>query len=213
VTDEPTPAARDYDAHQHAARKRHDELTQRRLMAGTTAKLKAAGEYDPEQHWPEEEYPPLTVREHLEILATGASLAFMYGHPAAVHNAVTAGAAWPQVAAALAITEDQARADYRKWADGQHWLSAQGDLAKFAMSDADHAAAIERAGVPAPRVITLDLSGEHDYFVITDALEEWAAARRREGDDDEALAGRRRQWADAADALRERIESALDGRP
>lgn len=44
-----------------------------------------------------------------------------------VHDAMTLGATWAQVAAALDITPDEARALLRAWADGQHHLY-QGDV-------------------------------------------------------------------------------------
>jgi hypothetical protein len=77
------------------------------------------------------------VAEHLEMLALGEAIAFYYRHPAGVDHAVRAGATWEQIAAARNTTAEAARAAYREWAEGQHKYSG--------MSDADYAAALERA--------------------------------------------------------------------
>ncbi|MFE0453115.1 hypothetical protein ACFW2D_17880 [Streptomyces sp. NPDC058914] len=42
-----------------------------------------------------------------------------------VHEAIGLGATWSQVAAALAVTPDQARALLRGWSDGQNRLHCQ----------------------------------------------------------------------------------------
>lgn len=63
------------------ARDRYDELTQRHHLARTTATLKARGEYDPARHGTAE-HAPLTLAEHLEVLANGEVVARVYRHPA-----------------------------------------------------------------------------------------------------------------------------------
>lgn len=206
MTDDTMPTLANLESGLSAARARHDDLTFRRLMAKTIGQLKARGEHDPAR-LPEGQYPPLTVAEHLEILATGALAARYYRHPADVHDAVTAGAAWPQIAAATGTSEAEARAAYRRWADGQHELGG-----KFGMSDADYAAAIERAGLPAPRTLTIELTGSDDSFALTGALREWAAGLRRETAGDPGSAGGRHRQADAAGRLLECIEATLEGR-
>jgi hypothetical protein len=119
---------------------RYEELTDRNLMARSIATLQARGEYDEDKHPGPGEYQPLTVAEHLEMLALGAAIAFYYRHPAGVDHAARAGATWEQIAAARNTTAEAARAAYREWAEGQH---------KYAgMSDAEYAAALERAGEP-----------------------------------------------------------------
>jgi hypothetical protein len=125
------------------ARERFEELTNRDLMV----RAHASGTYDPQLHGAADKYQPLTAEEHLEILAAGEMLARYYRHPALVHQAVSAGASWPQVAAATGSDEATVRQAYREWADGQHRLydDYQG---KFGMNDADHAAAISRACEP-----------------------------------------------------------------
>jgi len=128
------------------ARERFEELTDRELLVRSTATLKARGIYDPQQHGERNEQP-LTAQEHLEVLAIGEVLARYYRHPSQVHHAVTAGATWTQVAEATGSSSDQARRDYREWAAGQHrlWADYQG---RFGMSDAEYAAAVQRAAEP-----------------------------------------------------------------
>jgi hypothetical protein len=119
-------------------RARYEELTGRDLMARSIAALQARGDYDEGKHPDPAGYPPLTVAEHLEMLALGEAIAFYYRHPAGVDHAVRAGATWEQIAAARNTAAEAARAAYVDWAEGQH---------KYAgMSDADYAAALERAG-------------------------------------------------------------------
>jgi hypothetical protein len=123
---------------------RFHELVDRELMARTIAGLKAKGNYDPAQHPDPAQYPPLSVAEHLELLALGEHIARYYRHPSNVDEAVKAGATWQQIAAATDVTEDEARGAYRQWAERQHWLSGQ-YAGKFGMSDAEYAAALKRA--------------------------------------------------------------------
>jgi hypothetical protein len=125
---------------------RYEGLTDRNLMARSIAALQARGEYDAAKHPDPAEYEPLTVAEHLEMLALGEAIAFYYRHPAGVDHAVRAGATWEQIAAARNTTAEAARAAYRDWAEGQH---------KYAgMSDAEYATAITAAGEPAPAAVT-----------------------------------------------------------
>jgi len=132
------------------AQKRHDELTQRAALAHARAALRARGELDPARHGTEE-YEPLNVDEHLEVLATGELVARAYRHPANVDRALKAGATWEQVAAALDCDEAQARQDYRKWAEGQHrlWAGEYGGGGKFGMNDAEYTEALARADAAA----------------------------------------------------------------
>jgi hypothetical protein len=129
------------------ARERFEELNNRDLMARAHATLKARGAYDPHKHGDADRYQPLTADEHLEILAAGEMLARYYRHPALIHHAVTAGASWPQIAAATGSDQAKVRQGYREWADGQHRLYAdyQGE---FGMEDAWYAAAINQAADP-----------------------------------------------------------------
>jgi len=137
--------------HTGDARERHDELTHRRILAQARATLIARGDYDPARHGTED-HDPLSVDEHLEVIATGEVVARSYRHPADVDQALQAGASWAQVAAARGCDQAQARQDYRKWAEGQHqlWASEYSGGGTFGMNDADYAQALARAGEPQP---------------------------------------------------------------
>ena len=106
--------------------------------------LVARGDYDPRIHGEVGGFEPLTVTEHLELLAAGELLARYYRHPAHAHRALQAGATWAQVAAATGRDEAQARRDYREWATDEHrlWADCNGE---FGMDAAEYAAAIARA--------------------------------------------------------------------
>jgi hypothetical protein len=129
------------------ARDRYDELTQRDLMARSLATLKARGEYDPAKHGSDDR-APLTLREHLEVLANGEVVARVYRHPCQVHQALEAGATWQQIADATGTDEAKLRAEYRKFAEGQHQLWAEDSLTgiRLGLDDAQYAEAIARAG-------------------------------------------------------------------
>jgi hypothetical protein len=119
-------------------RARYEELTDRELMVRSIATLQARGEYDQDKHPDPGKYQPLTVGEHLEILALGEAIAFYYRHPAGVDHAVRAGATWEQIGAARNTTAEAARVAYREWAEGQHTYAR--------MSDAAYREALEAAG-------------------------------------------------------------------
>src|ERR1022692_128609 len=124
------------------ARDRYDELTQREMSARSIATLKARGEYDPARHGADE-YEPLSLSEHLEVLANGEVVARVYRHPVQVDHAVKAGATWEQIAEATGTSEARARQEYREWAGGQHRLYRDYE-GKFGMDDTEYAAAIAR---------------------------------------------------------------------
>lgn len=130
------------------ARDRYHELTQRDLMARSIATLKARGEYDPVKHG-SDGHAPLTLGEHLEVLANGEVVARVYRHPYQVHDALGAGATWEQIAEAAGTEEAKLRAEYREFAEGQHrlWLDGGG---RWGLDDAKYAEALARAGDPAP---------------------------------------------------------------
>ncbi|MFF6903340.1 hypothetical protein [Streptomyces hydrogenans] len=68
-----------------------------------------------------------------------------YGRGTRVHTALELGATWAEVAAALDISPDDARALLRQWADGQHhlYLSYQEqDRKPLGISPDEHAAII-----------------------------------------------------------------------
>jgi len=130
------------------ARERFEELAVRDVSARAFTALVARGDYDPRMHGDVGQSEPLTVTEHLELLAAGELLARYYGHPAHAHRALQAGATWQQVAAATGRDEDQARRDYRGWAEDEHrlWVDCNGE---FGMDAAEYAAAIARADTAA----------------------------------------------------------------
>ena len=88
------------------------------------------------------------MSERLELLANGEVLARYYRHPATLAHAVEAGASWEQIAAARGTSAEQARQDYREWAEGQHdlWTGKWGgEPGRSGLDDAGYAAAIARA--------------------------------------------------------------------
>ena len=116
---------------------RYRELADRDVMARAIATLGARGTYQPSEHVNEEEFPPLTVPELLEMLALGEVIARYYRHPSHVDHAVRVGATWEEIAAATDMTPNAARTAYREWAEGQHTYAG--------MSDAEYAAALKLA--------------------------------------------------------------------
>lgn len=136
-----------YPAGSRGADERFSELSQRDLSTRAAAILQERGEFDPENnlgHQMLAEAEPLTAQERLEHMAIGEVLARHYRHPAMLDQAAKAGASWEQIGAARGTSADQARADYRSWADGQHSLLSFGD-GKFGMPDADYDAAYARS--------------------------------------------------------------------
>jgi len=120
---------------------RYRELAEHDTMVRSIAILKARGTFEPDEQVNDEKFPPLSMAEHLEMLALGERMARYYRHPAQVDGAVRAGAAWAQIAAATGTTADAARAAYREWADGQHQLHADMGMG---LDDDEYAAAIAR---------------------------------------------------------------------
>jgi hypothetical protein len=127
-----------------SARERFEELVVRDVSARAFMALAARGDYDPQIHGDVGGSEPLTVTEHLELLAAGEVLARYYRHPAHAHRALQAGATWAQVAAATGRDEAQARREYREWAADEYrlWVDYDGE---FGMDAAEYAAAIARA--------------------------------------------------------------------
>jgi hypothetical protein len=136
-----------YGPGMHDARERYDELITRDCLSRAYAQLRATGEYDPARHGAGD-LEPLTPAEHLELLAIAEYLSRSYKPVPEVDHALRAGASWAQIAGALGTDEPAARAAYRAWADGQHDLLAWTE-GRLGMSDAEHAAAIQRAGLEA----------------------------------------------------------------
>jgi hypothetical protein len=130
------------------ARERFEELVVRDVRARAFMAVVARGDYDPRIHGDVGGSEPLSVTEHLELLAAGELLARYYRHPAHAHRALQAGATWAQVAAATGRDEGQARRHYREWAEDEHrlWAECNGE---FGIDAAEYAAAIARADVAA----------------------------------------------------------------
>ncbi len=150
-TSPPATTYRETSSRYHAtgdARERFEELAVRDLTARAFMSVVARGDYDPRIHGEVGGSEPLTVTEHLELLAAGELLARYYRHPAHTHRALQAGATWEQVAAATGRDEGQARRDYREWAADEHrlWADFNGE---FGIDAAEYAAAIARADAAA----------------------------------------------------------------
>ena len=107
-----------------AAEKRYYALTGRALSEHSAWMLRHRGEFDPDNpgHQLLAEAEPLSVADRLELMATGEVLARYYRHPSMLDRTVNAGASWEQIGAARGTSADQARQDYREWAEGQHRL-------------------------------------------------------------------------------------------
>jgi hypothetical protein len=127
---------------------RWQELEQRDAMARAIATLQAGGQWTDDRSLDPADYPPLTVAEHLELLALGEVAARRFRHPAAVHQAVLAGATWSQIAAATGGDAEQARLAYRQWAEEQHGLRQQFPGGTIGLGDDEYAAALKVAGSP-----------------------------------------------------------------
>jgi hypothetical protein len=125
---------------------RYQALNDRDSMARSIAALQARGRWNADGSIRAEDYPPLTVAEHLALIALGERLARYYRHPALVHHAVLAGATWPEIAAATGGDPDQARRAYREWAEGQHRMRQDFPGGTIGLGDDEYAAAIKAAG-------------------------------------------------------------------
>jgi len=69
------------------------------------------------------------------------------------------------------------------------------------------------AARPGPHCVTFDLTNDHHaelYFVLTQALEDFAAKERDQAAWEEGNSSRER-WADLADAMRTQVEIARNG--
>ncbi|WP_329080588.1 hypothetical protein [Streptosporangium sp. NBC_01469] len=120
---------------------RYNELAARNASARARTELVARGTYDPARHGAEDR-PPLTVAEHLELLALAESIARTVRHPANIHHALLASATWADIALALDSDATTLRRDYRQWADDQHDLNRHHPT--LGMTADEHAAAIAR---------------------------------------------------------------------
>jgi hypothetical protein len=124
---------------------RYQALNDRDSMARSIAAQQARGRWNADGSIRAEDHPPLTVAEHLELIALGERLARYYRHPALVHDAVTAGATWEQIAAATGGSVSQTRQAYRAWAEGQHRLRQDFPGGTIGLGDEEYAAAVRAA--------------------------------------------------------------------
>ena len=132
-----------------AAEKRYYALTGRALSEHSAWMLRHRGEFDPDNpgHQLLAEAEPLSVADRLELMATGEVLARYYRHPSMLDRTVNAGASWEQIGAARSTSADQARQDYREWAEGQHslWTGKWGgEPGRSGLDDAAYADALRR---------------------------------------------------------------------
>jgi len=158
------------------ARDRHHELSQRELLARGRARMEARGETV--NRAPHLDDRPLTVTEHLELLATGEVVARVYRHPGQVHQALQAGATWEQIAEATGTGEARVRQEYREFAEGQHdmwagtghWEGAEPH--RLGMPDDEFAAAIARTGDEASDArVPLESEGQRQVPAYLDQAE------------------------------------------
>ena len=125
---------------------RYQALNDRDSMARSIAALQARGTWNADGSIRAQDYPPLTVAEHLELIALGERLARYYRHPVLVHYAVTAGATWQQIAEATGGDVHQARQAYQAWAEGQRQLRQQFPDGTLGLGEDEYAAALRAAG-------------------------------------------------------------------
>jgi hypothetical protein len=130
---------------------RYQALNDRDSIARSIATQQARGTWTADGPIRAEDYPPLTVAEHLELLALGERLARYYRHPVLVHYAVTAGATWEQIAAATGGTVSQARQAYAAWAAGQRRLRQDFPGGTIGLGDDEYDAAMKATGTEADR--------------------------------------------------------------
>ena len=124
---------------------RYQALDHRDAMARAIATQQARGRQFTDGSLNPADYPPLTLAEHLEMLALGEALARHYRHPALVHYAVTAGATWQQVASAAGGNAGEALNEYLQWAEGQHKLREEFPEGTIGMGDDEYDAAVKAA--------------------------------------------------------------------
>ncbi|MGW4425078.1 hypothetical protein [Streptosporangium sp. NPDC004631] len=121
---------------------RYDKLAAQDTSARARVELVARGVYDPVRHGAEDR-PPLTVAEHIELLALAECIARTVRHPANVHHALLAGVTWADIARIVDSDEPTVRRAYRQWADDQHDLNQH--YPNLGMTADEHAAATARA--------------------------------------------------------------------
>ena len=123
---------------------RYQLLSHRDRLSKTAAGLRPPGR----RHRGAAAAEPLTVNERLELLTLGVHLARHFRDPVMVHDAVRAGATWPQIAAALGRKSLHARQDYAEWADSQRALAERSPGMTSGFSEAEHIRAQAAAACP-----------------------------------------------------------------
>jgi hypothetical protein len=131
-----------YDVPVSRQLERYNELAAKNASARARVELVDRGIYDPARHGADER-PPLTVAEHLELLALAESIARTVRHPANIHHALLAGVSWADIAAAVDSDELTVRRNYQQWADDQYDLNQR--YPDRGMPAAEHTAATSRA--------------------------------------------------------------------
>ncbi|MEV6157556.1 hypothetical protein AB0L53_45190 [Nonomuraea sp. NPDC052129] len=121
---------------------RYDELAAKHASARARIELVTRGIYDPARHGADDR-PPLTVAEHIELLALAECIARTVRHPANIHHAVQAGVTWADIARIVDSDERTVRRDYQQWADDQYDLNRQDP--DLGMTAEEHVAATARA--------------------------------------------------------------------
>jgi hypothetical protein len=110
---------------------RQGDLDIRKTLARGFASLVASGEHDSSKHTSLDDpaAQPLTVAEHLELLAVEESIRrrVMYSRALAIRDALEAGARWEQVAAAIGTDIETAKATFECWIIGQERLYDRSD--------------------------------------------------------------------------------------
>jgi hypothetical protein len=129
---------------------RYQALDSRDAMARSIATLQARGDWYDDRSIDPADYPPLSLAEHLELIALGEVIARRYRHPANIHDAVMSGATWAQIAAAAGGDPDQARHAYLAWAVEQRELRQQFLGGTIGLGDGEYAAAVKAASEPVP---------------------------------------------------------------
>jgi hypothetical protein len=143
TTPEPITTWRDarYDMPVSQQLERYDKLAAQDASARARVELVTRGTYDPARHGAEDR-PPLTVAEHIELLALAECIARTVRHPANIHHALLAGVTWAEIARVIDSDEASVRRDYQQWADDQHDLNQQHP--HLGMTADEHAAATAR---------------------------------------------------------------------
>jgi hypothetical protein len=121
---------------------RYNELAGKDASARARVELVTRGVYDPARHGADDR-PPLSVAEHIELLALAECIARTVRHPANVHHALLAGVTWADIARIVDSDELTVRRDYQQWADDQHDLNQR--YPNLGMTTDEHAAATIRA--------------------------------------------------------------------